>query len=60
MSTARTTIGCLAEDYTEEIAWILHEWARTTRAKYLAEGWTVDPVMQRRLDIADSFVLNAF
>jgi len=56
MSTARTNVGCLAEDYPKELADICVEWAANTRTIYTDAGVFYPQRVQLMLDVADSFI----
>jgi len=55
MSTARTAIGCLAEDYTSELAMICRIYI-VTKDMQTAVGYCLDSDEQRHYDVASSFV----
>lgn len=59
MSTARTNIGCMAEDYASELAAICAEWWTQQRRYFSAHPGDLTATDQRHMDVAESFVLAA-
>ena len=59
MSTAKTSIGCLAEDYAMELALICADWLDAERSYYARHPKELDEFAQRHIDVADSFILIA-
>lgn len=57
MSTARTNVGCMAEDHAADMAVICEEWASTERNYHQRHPHEMTEDNQRRIDVAESFVL---
>ena len=56
MSTAKTSHGCLAEDYASVLADVLHRWAEGERRHFEVYPSELTEADKLRMDVADSFV----
>ena len=55
MSTAKTSHGCIAEDFASVLVDILQQWSERERRYFSAHPSEQTDIDRLRLDVADSF-----